>query len=64
MDRVYEVKINLADPDGTTGVNPFYSSFRTKKEYALPAPKRTITVATQAQLDTAVNMSKPGHWSF
>jgi hypothetical protein len=56
----YNIKITLVDPDGTSGVNPTFSSLATKKEYSLPAAKRTVNVFTQVQLNAALQTAVPG----
>lgn len=57
---VYDLRVTLQDPDGTTGANPWLGSVTTRNEYSLPAPVRVVLVSSQAQLNSAVANAQPG----
>ncbi|MEW6367814.1 MAG: right-handed parallel beta-helix repeat-containing protein [Acidobacteriota bacterium] len=60
LNSTYEIRATLADPDGTMGKNPQTSTVKTRAEYALPNPVRTVNVSSQQQLDAAVRNARPG----
>lgn len=60
LNTTYEIRVKLTDPDGVTGTNPASTTVKTRAEYALPTPKKIVSVAGQAQLDAAISAAKPG----
>ena len=60
LNSTYELRATLVDPDGTTGKNPQTSTVKTRAEYALPKPLRTVNVSSLQQLDAAARNARPG----
>ncbi len=59
-ETTYELRATLSDPDGVTGTNPVLASVSTRPEYVLPISVRTVAVASQSELDSALADLQPG----
>ncbi len=62
-NTLYQLRITVADPDGTPGSSVVNAALQTKAAFTLPAPTRIVTVGPGGNYSTiqnAVNNAQPG----